>query len=73
MLDPKSAPAYYILRGRLYGAKEDYARAITDFDQAIALDPKSSDAYYQRGLAKRERGDLSGAIGDFDPVSPRRV
>jgi tetratricopeptide (TPR) repeat protein/S1-C subfamily serine protease len=40
--------------------------AITDFDQAIRLNPNFAVAYYSRGSTRRELGDKKGAITDFD-------
>ena len=41
----------YINRGNAYGAKGKLDRAITDFNKAIELDPKSATAYQKRGFA----------------------
>jgi len=46
-LDPKYAEAYYI-RGRAWGNKGEYDRAIADYNEAIRLDPKSTWAYNNR-------------------------
>jgi Tetratricopeptide repeat len=46
----------------------DVSRAhgtIADFDKAIELDPNDAYAYYSRGLAYEEKGDLDRAIADF--------
>ena len=45
----------------LYG-KGDYRRAITAFDRALALDPKLTEAWNNRGLAQIQVGDYSGAL-----------
>jgi tetratricopeptide (TPR) repeat protein len=45
------------------GNKQD---AITDFDRALALNPKFSQAYYGRGLTKSALGNKQDAISDFD-------
>jgi tetratricopeptide (TPR) repeat protein len=37
--------------------------ALSDYNQAISLDPKYSDAYYNRGVLKKD--DIQGAIQDF--------
>ncbi len=34
--------------------------------QALKLDPNYADAYYGRGLIRQEKGDLNGAIEDFE-------
>ena len=35
-------------------------------DQAIRLDPRLPFAYVNRGLLRRDQGDLAGALEDFD-------
>jgi len=40
--------------------------AIPCFDRAIRLNPRLALAYNNRGIAWREKGDLSRAIADFD-------
>ena len=44
-------------RGNAYRVKGDYDHAIADYDEAIRLDPKDPDAYNNRGLAYRKKGD----------------
>ena len=56
----------YITRGKAYGRKGDYDRAIQDFDDAIRLDPAYAKAYYNRGVAYGRKGDLGRALRDFD-------
>ena len=43
----------------------DYAGAIEDYTQAIELDPKFAEAYFNRGNAKHSSGDYAGAIEDY--------
>jgi tetratricopeptide (TPR) repeat protein len=43
-----------------------HADAIPDFDIAIQRDPEDADAFFERGEAKREIGNLSGALADLD-------
>ena len=38
---------------------KDYTGAITDFTQALELNPKNAEVYLNRGLAKRSAGDFS--------------
>ena len=48
---------YYSARGNLYrDAKRDYGKAISDYSEAIRLDPKLSEAYLDRGRAVRCQG-----------------
>src|SRR5262245_30764454 len=46
-LDPKSLQGYY-LRGRLFEAQKDHAKAISDFDQVLKIDPDTADVYQRR-------------------------
>ena len=45
--------------------EEDYEAAISDFDQALQLNPKLADAYYNRGLAYTKLGQYQEAIEDY--------
>ena len=44
----------------------DYAVAITTLSKAIALDPNSEQAFFERGMAYLELDNTSDAISDFD-------
>lgn len=44
----------------------DYAAAITFYDQAIALNPQYTKAYYNRGLARYCLGELPQAVENYD-------
>jgi len=48
--------------------KGDLDRAVADFDQAIRLDPKNTNAYITRGIAWATEGDLDRAIADNSQV-----
>jgi tetratricopeptide (TPR) repeat protein len=41
-------------------------RALDDHNQAIKLDSNSADAYNNRALAWRDKGDLDSALADYD-------
>jgi tetratricopeptide (TPR) repeat protein len=43
-----------------------YDQAITDFDQALKLDPTKADALRNRGSSSRAKGELDLALADYD-------
>jgi tetratricopeptide (TPR) repeat protein len=53
-------------RGLGYAAKNDYDRAIADYDKAIGIDPAYAKAFDSRGFAYYGRRDYDRAIADFD-------
>ena len=53
-------------RGIELAAKGQHDRAIADYDAAIRLDPKFSDAYYTRGNAWGAKFEADRAIADYD-------
>ena len=57
--------AYYN-RGNTYDDMGNYARALADFDQVIALDPSYTHALGSRGNAYYHLGQFSRAIQDYD-------
>jgi len=59
----QQSDAYYN-RGLAYLDEKDYDKAISDFTEAIRLDPKF-DAYFHRGVAYAEKGDHDKAISDY--------
>jgi lipoprotein NlpI len=63
---PKARAAAYFNRGNALLQKGDHDKAITDFDEALKLDPKNASAYNNRGNAKNEKGDADGAVEDFN-------
>ena len=47
--------------------------AISDYNQALELNPKLADAYFNRGFARQLQGDFEGALSDFlhyDELAP---
>ena len=46
--------------------RKDLEQAIASFSEAIQLDPRLTEAYYNRGRAYTETGELGKAIADFD-------
>ncbi len=55
----------YNNRGSIFLSKGDPVRAITDFDQAIRLNPSASRPYYNRGIAFADKGEFGRAIKDY--------
>ena len=58
-IDPRYFEAY-INRGALY------CDQLHDYDRAIEINPLYPEAYTNRGNIRRSRGDLPGAITDFE-------
>jgi len=51
-----------------------FDRAIDDFGLAIAFDPGQAGAWYNRAAARYLKGDLDGALADFNralQINPR--
>jgi Flp pilus assembly protein TadD len=61
-------PTPYINVGILFLNKKDPAGAITYLDKAVALDPKTMDSYYYRGLAELQLKKNKEAKADFEQV-----
>ncbi|MBK1986752.1 serine protease [Sphaerospermopsis aphanizomenoides BCCUSP55] len=55
----------FLARG-LSQTNNNRTAAINDFSQAIALDPKNSMAYYNRGNTRYDMGDKQGALADYN-------
>ncbi|HEY9716398.1 MAG TPA: tetratricopeptide repeat protein [Trichormus sp.] len=60
-----SAKEYYD-QGCRKSLNQDFAGAISDFDHAIALDPKNGDAWANRGLARLHIRAFPQALKDFE-------
>lgn len=58
----------HLSRGVEFAAKNDYDRAIADYDAALRADPKLTDAIHNRGIAWAHKGNPERAIADFDAV-----
>ena len=55
----------YNIRGVVYAKKDDFDRAIEDYENAIGLNPEFADAYKNRGNAYSCLGRHNEAIKDF--------
>ena len=53
-------------RGNAYYKKNDYDRAIEDYDESIKTLPGYARAFNNRGLAFQKKGDLPRALDDFN-------
>jgi tetratricopeptide (TPR) repeat protein len=65
-LDRAESPRRSHNRGVAHFSKGDYERAISDYDQAMQLDPNYAAAYNNRGNAYRQKGEYDRAISDYD-------
>lgn len=50
----------------------DYSKAISLFDQALALDPEHLNAYLQRGFCHSLKREYEAAVADFSSVITRK-
>jgi Tfp pilus assembly protein PilF len=55
----------YNARGYAYLRARDYQHALSDFNDAIRLDPNYVNAYKNRAVAKKALGDGAGAAADL--------
>jgi len=44
----------------------DYANAITDFDNALAVEPHAVNALLWRGYAREKGGQIAAALDDYE-------
>ncbi len=63
-LDAKFAAAYLQI-GILHSEQKDYARAISEYQQAIQVDPKMEEAHYRLAQAYRQVGDAGKAEAEL--------
>jgi len=60
-----SNPVFYKTRGWEFHQGKDYDKAISDYNEAIRLDPESAAAYYNRSLSYYEKRNYDKAISDY--------
>jgi len=63
-LVPTPAEAH-MSRGKAHLERKEYTQAIDEFTKAIAIKPKASQPWHNRGVVRRLSGDPQGAIADF--------
>ncbi|TAM81643.1 MAG: tetratricopeptide repeat protein [Acidobacteria bacterium] len=67
-LKPDYAVAYLAL-GTIYASRNDFEKAISQFLEAVRLDPESAMIHYQLGQAYRKTGKLKLAQQELDQYS----
>jgi tetratricopeptide (TPR) repeat protein len=74
--DPQKAKAKYLAEGQKYMKKGQYGDASVEFRNALRVDPRSVDAYYQLAQAALAQRDLKGAYASLEKaieLDPRRI
>src|ERR1700681_4004026 len=64
--DPQKAKAKYLAWGQSYMKKGQFAAAAIEFRNALRLDPRFVDAYYQLAQADLAQRDWSGAYSSLE-------
>ena len=59
----------YYNRAIAYRQKNDLDNALSDYSDAIKINPKHARAFNNRGTIYKEKGDLDRAIADFSDES----
>lgn len=63
-------------RGELLMSRNRVDEAIESYSRAIELSPNYADAYVNRGIAKRAKGDLKGCVEDYEKaaaINPKSI
>jgi tetratricopeptide (TPR) repeat protein len=58
----------FSVRGFARQSQGDLEGALSDYDQAIALDPQNAQAFYRRAVARQTKGDWDGALADYNAL-----
>ncbi|MEV3990445.1 tetratricopeptide repeat protein [Streptomyces sp. NPDC049837] len=58
--------AALVVRGMHHRRDGDHAKAVADYERALALDPDCARAHYGMGLVLRAEGDYAGALARLD-------
>ncbi len=62
---PTPDAAFYLSRGNNYAVKGEYDRAISDYNEAIRLNPQDAVAFYSRGIAYHYKNSGERAFEDY--------
>ncbi|AVH61365.1 MULTISPECIES: ATP-binding protein [Streptomyces] len=71
-LDARGQAVARMLRGLGHRVDRDFARALVEYEAALALDPELERAYYGRGVTRAEQGDYEAAVADLDRADALR-
>src|ERR1700726_418943 len=74
--NPQKAKAKYLANGQDYMKKKQYASAAIEFRNALKIDPRFVDAYYQLAQADLAQQDWRGAYGNLEKaitLDPNRL
>jgi len=63
--EPKN-PRGYLVRARLHEERREPAKALSDYDQTLKLDPRLAEAWQRRGTIHFKLAQIEQAISDFD-------
>ena len=63
--EPKNTRGY-LLRARFYEDRSEPAKALTDYDQVLKLDPRIAEAWQNRGIVHFKLAHINESISDFD-------
>src|SRR5215471_14709619 len=61
-ISPKARRDRFVNKGKTLLQKQDYARALLEFRNAIRILPQDAEAYYELGVAYSGQGDLGKAF-----------
>ena len=65
-LNEEDKVATYVNRGNAYDNLGDSERALEDYDNAIAIDPRAAAAHRNKGSTLNRQGRLREALQEFD-------
>jgi tetratricopeptide (TPR) repeat protein len=68
VLETEQNTELYVLRGNTWHDKEEFDKAITDYNKAIEINPKDAELYLWRGITMYNKKDFDGAIADYTKV-----